>query len=811
MRKLLEILLGIDPSDWAGAERYAIEWAGAPGGDRGLLALLGTAVCLGALYFLYRRDGRALSRRVRLLLTALRVMVVAGIIIMLLEPVLVLHITKWEQSRLLVLVDQSASMGFRDDWGDAEQAARIAEVLRLEGDAAALRKRSRIELARHLLQGGMLEQLSAEGARLVKLHRFADRLDPGGGVVSVEALEAGSGSTAVGTAIRDVLAAYRGQHVAGLVLISDGQSNTGILPSKAAEYAGQAKVPIAVLAAGTPEGPRNAAIDELETSDVAFVRDPIELRAVIRARGMDAAPAVVVLESRDTDSAQWEPIERRRIMLGEGGGLQTVVFEYLQDAPTELDFRVTLETGQSEMDPGDNVATRHVRVISRRVRVLFIAGNAFPEVQFLRNALWQNDRTIELSSWLQTADDAYSHLGHRPIRRLPVSQAELNRYDCVVLYDPDPSLWPPHFPQLLGDFVAQAGGGLIYIAGEGTGTALFDRSDDEAVSSLVEMLPVVRDPGLFRTAVDVRISSREAWKLYITPEGRADLIFRFHPDPQRNKRIVDQLPGMYWHLPVTRAKPGATVLARHGDPRMRNQYGAHVLLATHLYGPGRTFFVGFDSTYRWRYLDEQYFRGFWARMIDRAGRTKQLGGNYPFRLSTDQATYRPGTQVTLIARFIDSHDVGPGLEVLHGQLEHGSDPPRPLTLSRDDAMGEAGVFNTSFTVDRRGPYVVKVWPGETAIQGAARAATHQFEVRIPDLEQRQPVQDRLTLQAIADASGGRVFDLDEAASLPDLFKTKKVAIPQPFRDPIWDAPALWGTILLLAFVEWVLRKRYRLV
>ena len=66
MRKLLEILLGIDPPDWAGAERYALEWAGAPGGDGGLLALLGAGVCLGALYFLYRRDGRALSRRVRL-------------------------------------------------------------------------------------------------------------------------------------------------------------------------------------------------------------------------------------------------------------------------------------------------------------------------------------------------------------------------------------------------------------------------------------------------------------------------------------------------------------------------------------------------------------------------------------------------------------------------------------------------------------------------------------------------------------------------------------------------------------------------
>ena len=84
---------------------------------------------------------------------------------------------------------------------------------------------------------------------------------------------------------------------------------------------------------------------------------------------------------------------------------------------------------------------------------------------------------------------------------------------------------------------------------------------------------------------------------------------------------------------------------------MRNEFGPHVLLATQLVGPGRAFFVGFDSTYRWRYLDDQYFDGFWDRMIDRAGRNKQLGGRYPYTLSLDRTSYRTGSQVTVTARF----------------------------------------------------------------------------------------------------------------------------------------------------------------
>src|SRR5688500_15414883 len=151
---------------------------------------------------------------------------------------------------------------------------------------------------------------------------------------------------------------------------------------------------------------------------------------------------------------------------------------------------------------------------------------------------------------------------------------------------------------------------------------------------------------------------------------------------------------MFWHFPVTRAKPGATVLARHGDLRMRNEQGAHVLLATQLVGPGRTFFVAFDSTYRWRYLSEQYFDGFWARVIDRAGRGKQLGGRYPFVLSTDRAAYRPGSQATLTARFENPADVDAGLDVMHGEVEAGDAQPLSITLS--PRPGEPGVFEATF-------------------------------------------------------------------------------------------------------------------
>ena len=167
---------------------------------------------------------------------------------------------------------------------------------------------------------------------------------------------------------------------------------------------------------------------------------------------------------------------------------------------------------------------------------------------------------------------------------------------------------------------------------------------------------------------------------------------------------------MFWHFPVTRAKPGATVLARHGDPRMRNEHGPHVLLATQLVGPGRTIFVGFDSTYRWRYLDESYFDGFWARMIDRAGRAKQLGGRYPYTLATDRSSYRPQSQVTLTAKFENATDRDASLDQMHGEVEVPDEAPIPITLT--PRTGDPKTFETTFPVTHPGLHFVRVWTGD---------------------------------------------------------------------------------------------------
>ena len=305
-------------------------------------------------------------------------------------------------------------------------------------------------------------------------------------------------------------------------------------------------------------------------------------------------------------------------MLGEDGILKRTTFRITPKVVGQYEFRARVEDAGPELTQDDNVATAAVRVVRQQIRVLLIAGAPSPEVQFLRNALMR-DQHVEFAGWLQHADPGFRQPGDRPITRLPATTASCATTMPCFWSIPTCGPWGPHWPDMIQHFVGQEGGGLIFVAGELYSQQLFEAADPKvAGGDWTRILPVVRDPGLFRTEAEVRLSSQSTYTLELTPEGRGDPVFEFHPDPIRNRAILTSLPGMYWSFPVTRARPGATVLARHGDPRMQNQYGRHVLLASQLYGPGRTVFIGFDSTYRWRYLVGRLFR----RLLGAPGRSR---------------------------------------------------------------------------------------------------------------------------------------------------------------------------------------------
>ena len=813
MPETLKWLIGLKSLPAGSGEGdWHLEFQSLPQGATGVALIALFLAALVGVFWLYKREGRQLNLLRRVLFVALRGLIFAGVVLMLLDVVLVIERHEQVPSHLLMLVDSSESMSLTDPYPDDPVAKQIAERLGWSAeDAKANLKRLR-ESKRFDLGISALDPLVAplSDGRKLSIYQFSGKTEP------VESWSALTNSTpkgpqtAVGDALKQALAAHRGRPLAGILLVTDGQSNGGEDPHKIAQQAGKLGVPIHVLGMGTEQGPSNVRLTDLEVSPVVFVRDPIKLAAVIDSQGLRGQSANVRLELRK-DGGDWSEVGQVPVVLGEDGAVQRVEFDYTPDTTGQIDFRATATDVPNELTDADNSATQSVKVVRQRIRVLMVAGYAAPEVQFMRNALLR-DQAIEFSSWLQSSTENYEQVGYKPLRRLPATQAELNHYDVIILFDPQMRDLGQNWSDMLTKFVGDAGGGLIYVSGELNTPKLFaGNSGDNAAAegAWIRMLPVVSEPGLYQSSADVKLSARETWNLELTSDGADDPIFLFSPDPNKNRDILASLPGMYWYYPVTRAKPGATVLAQHGDQRMRNTFGRHVLMAMGRYGPGRCVFIGFDSTYRWRYLHEEYFDGFWARMVDRVGRSKVLGGRYPFTVSTERSVFRVGDRVTLRVQLVPGQDDSTIGSQLRGTAEvAGIDP---ISLEFEPNTDHPDIFEASFKAEKAGSYLARVLPSVSGdSENAVRAVTLPFKVEPPQQEFDNPRLNRALLDDVARASGGKVFTLAEANQIPAAFRIKQVDRLLEYRQELWDAPLLALAIVGLLTIEWVWRKMHRM-
>jgi hypothetical protein len=815
MNRFWQMLLGIERSPGAVARGDTrLELAAMPKGPGALVLILGALILLALLWRLYRWERRELSRTKRGILVGLRGLTLLAVSIMLLEPVLVSSQRETVPSHLVMVLDDSESMKYSDPYTDDSRAVALAADLKLESQGGRspvqrLRETPRLDLVKTVLRPN-LETLGR--GRELYLHDLDTAARDGSGesarTRTLDAVQAKRPVSPLGDAIQGVLSAHRGQPVAGLVLATDGRSNTGEDPLRAAEAAVRQNIPIFAIAAGASEGPRNIRLAEIEASPVVFVRDPMNLAVVVEARGLRDAEATIVLEQRINDGS-WEPLGSRRVALGEDGILKRTTFRITPKVIGQYEFRAKVEDGGPELTQDDNIATAAVKVVRQQIRVLLIAGGPSPEVQFLRNALMR-DQHVEFAAWMQHSDPGFRQPGDRPIPRLPNDSAELARYDALLLVDPDLRALGAQWPDMIMNFVGQEGGGLIFVAGELHSQQLFEAAEaNQAGAHWTRILPVVREPGLFRTEAEVRLSSLSTYSLELTPEGRGDPIFEFNADPIRNRVILTSLPGMYWSFPVTRARPGATVLARHGDPRMQNQYGRHVLLASQLYGPGRTVFIGFDSTYRWRYLAQDYFDGFWARLVDRVGRNKALGGRFPFQVHLGKGVYRVGDRVSVGVRYTDPAATAEGSEVV-AELEIAGQPPEPLRFEK--VPDDPGLLTASFPAEQAGAYSLRVVPATAVDTGSGvRISTTTFRVEPPRREVDEPSLNRPLLAELARLTNGRVLDLPDVKHLDEFLSMREVTRTLETRDELWDAPLIFATIVLSLTAEWVVRKIYRMV
>jgi len=770
---------------------------------------------------MYRREGRrGASSTARIALGLLRCSVLLILAIILLEPVSVRIVRRWVDSYTIVLVDDSSSMDLADTYRTPEAATRVNSMIPTNV-SEGVRRRVIVDAMLTADNRAWLTELANNNR--VKVYWFSNEPELRGTIrsagereslaltedtnesltgkaddVSLEMTAAGP-VTNLDRAMRLSVESLGSAPIAGVVVLSDGGFNEGGHAADIARYAKSRDIAVFTVGVGDASPPRNVRVTETLAPENAVQRDPFSVTAKVVAQGVEGEPLLVELLEKQVATGIERVVDTRRLTRS-AGQTESVSFERRQDRVGRYTYTVRVPEVEAESVVDDNSQQVTVNVIDARTRVLVISGGPSWDYRFLTRLL-ERDDTIDVSCWLQSADLSSVRDGNTIIDHLPRLPEELLEYDAIILMDPDVSEFDQEWAQLADRFVAVHGGGLLYAAARAHSPTFLRET---SLSSLLDLLPVVLDPEADLVLNRIGHYQTKPAPIDIPEASFHHNIMRLAGDVVATKLAWRGLSYVYWHYPVLRAKPAATVLMRNGDPRMRRAWGGHVLAAVQFVGAGRSGFLAFDGTWRWRRSGAEIFDRFWIQMIRYLSEGKLLGGTKRGLLLTERDRYAIGESVTITARLLDQqfepmrkHEVRATFEI------DGEKSDFMLTPQRD----RAGWYEGRFVPTRNGMYRIEVQvPGRSA----AELTTISREVRVsrPNIEVLKPQMDRDKLNILATQSkGGKYFEVDELGDIPALIPDRHEEVSVRSRPTsLWDNG--WSLTLLIGLlsVEWFYRK-----
>lgn len=810
----------------------ALELAGMPEGWLRLLGLLLLGGLGYAVFWLYGREARVgAPPGLRIGLGCLRSVVILLLAVVWLEPVIATYTIRTITANVIVLTDVSASMGIIDADPAAPRATRIERVARLlDADDHAWLKRlaTQNELltytfgeqtTRRLLPPGVASGpgVDAQMDRVPTTQSTGSPeapTSPAGnrGRTPTQPLVAVENRTDLGQALTTVLAEVGESPVAGIVVVSDGVFNRGMSVEDVAAQARRFKAPVYTVGVGSPHEPPNLRITDFAAPATTAKDDPFEVRVEATAAGIELTPVRLELSAcpAGADPGGGRVIATREVSIGGDQPYAEVRFKVDADVAGEFAYEARLATVPDEAVESDNRRQATVLVLDERLRVLLVAGRPSYEYRYVTRLL-EREQTIDLSCWLQSADQRAVRDGNTAISELPRRPEEVFEYDMLLLLDPNPreldSSWAITVRRLVDEF----GGGLFLQAGPHF-TSRFLR--DPRLEELVAILPVIPDP-----EADVRLSEQGAFRtrahaVRIPDESRAHPLLRLHTEPDANQAIWEALPGAWWYLPVLREKPLATVLMRHGGRTHATRHGQPVLLATQPFGAGRTALLAFENTWRWRSTGQRYFDRFWIQLVRYLAQPRREGVSKRGTIVLDREGLRPGDYVKIEARVLDATFVPWHEPEVECRVELPEGDERRLTL--DAIPGRAGWFAGRLSVDWSGPAVIRVpLPGaaaEEAGDSAQQAIVKHVLVESADVELRSLALGADALMKLAEQTRAKYVALAEAVDLPNLIENaSQVKTTRGADRPLWDKTWVLALIAGLLGVEWALRRRNHLL
>ena len=745
----------------------------------GTLAIVAALAAAALAVWSYRRASvPGSSSRARLTLLGVRLAAIAVLLLCLLRPVLVLKAVEPRRNFLAVLVDDSRSMSI----ADANAAPRTAFVRQAFGENGSLR--------------------DALGRRFtLRYFRFSASTE--------RAAKADDGSTSgtrsnITQALARTAQELAGLPVSGIVLLSDGADTSREPLAGPLRSLRSAGIPVFAVGLGRDALSRDVQLGRVDPPVSVLKGTTLVVDVVVTQAGFAGRVVPLVVED------EGHQVGSQDVTLPGDGEPATVRVRLTLDepGPRVLHFRIPVLEGEQVTQ--NNQRDALITVIDRREKVLYIDGQARPEMKFLRQAVAE-DKNLQVVTLQRTAERKFLRLDVDAAEDLaggfPKTREELYAYRGIVLGSIEASAFTADQLRMIADFVSLRGGGLLALGGR-----LAFSEGGYSGTPVAEVLPVEIEPA---KAADGFLATLQVLP---TRLGQTHVATQVGASEQASAKRWTSLPAVTSVNPVRRVKPGAAVLLAGRD----GERGQQVVLAHQRYGAGKSIAFPVQDSWQWQMhadipLEDQTHETFWRRLL------RWLVDGVPERLevAVDHERVERGDRVEVRATVKDDRFIGVNDASVMATVTapNGTATKLPLAFVVD----RDGEYRAAFTAEQDGLYDIQVAvPGDKA--AAATAALRSAGSRSrPPLQARTFVRaapdDReyfdaamrpAFLRRVAEDTGGRFYTPATASTLPEdiTYLGRGVTVVQ--EKDLWDMPALLVLLVALAGGEWLLRRRWGL-
>ena len=729
-----------------------------------LAAVLALAAA-GFLVHQFRFLRRSLGLGRASLLTLLRGLVYALLLLFLLGPARTVEEPTSLRRPLVVLLDTSESMGLSSGRGEA----------------------SRLDAAKAVLAAPGLTRGLA-GKYDLKLYAFDRETTP-------RELDALADSAPEGDASRLFRALEQVTEnepdAAGVIVLSDGIVN----PAGALDKFSGHPTPVFAVAVGQAEGFKDLRIAGLRAPELAFRGRAIAIDFTIQAYGM-AGVEVPLYFNLGRNLISTHPITIDRDAYE-----NRVTLNY---TPRELGahgFTLTLPEQGGESIAGNNRKAFRMQVRRDKIRVLTLSGSPSWNYRFLRFALKQ-DPFLELVSFvfLRTPSDVVDvHENELSLIPFPIDEIfveELKNFDVLILDDfSHRTYFNPVYFENMRDFVRDGGGIAMF-----GGARAFD-SGGYHETALNPVLPVKLDGrGDFQTGVAARAS--------LTPAGKAHPLTRVFADPVANEEAWSALPPLTTLNEVAQAK-GEVLLSA----QVRGREAP--LLSVGRYHKGRSLAFASDDLWRWNFdaVGRNQNPQIHLKLVRNGVRwLAQEPAFEQVQILAVGGSRRPGEKLEFHIRVLQD-DHAPARDPVLQVVVTGPEGERsPLEAAATEQPGE---HRSEFTPRLEGSHRIEVQAASADKPLGSGAAN--FLVALPSEENDDGRPRPELLEAVAErsqgmfATHGALTDAHWSEFEQRMERAAPSSIVARSRVALWNEPLLFTLAVLLLAAEWWLRRTWGLV